>query len=959
VRSLRFDLKLDTGSCFGFLCRSSVAVTDCYPSQTESMRAFVLHQELPPFATALSRAQQRLESDIGAGDTTEDKEFNVPARNDSISFVECTNANSTTFDETVDKNAVNCYDINFSSEGTSTCPHLREWFPDRLSLEFYRCAVTDSRLSTVDPHVGSNTDTMQDQSDSHASETFSWMLRNPVHALHLASQLEQPYKTSIQPSVMKSSVPSARTPSKPGARINAITASLKPPNSLAKAGMNTSSLLPVEPILYGDEQERLMVLQSPGLGVTFHPGFTNISPPNDVAYGSTALTDVLEDANENEALPAVVASNQSLPDASASASLSVSNSSLNAIDDYNPQLSFNSFTPDVNSEQQVVDCVLPSPLLSDYRTNDDAPDSSTTPRASTATAVSSAYGQQSNINGVSDLSMSESQRTDKVVARNLPQTSMEIESSLSTGVNRAAVPAHAEVNQESQSHYVEKNIRDAAFAEMSPMSIDGTPSATVSVDNSQSPLHGKAQLGNDFVVANDADACTKIVTAHDAENATMDVKIEEANYGLVTSRDICKPNSRIELERPGDSLRRDQQTDFVSLTSDETAISLFPLQHCDSTLPIDKSSLIEMEWSAVSGSQVDTPAFQELTCVQGQQLAPIASLPGLVGSSMISSDQVASDSATSEVTTKEIVRSDEAAAAPDLIESLTPLTDVVVNAQVSMSDASKILDAQQRTFIEAEEQIKLIRRSILGRRIKKITTASNSGASQHAQGRLSGSSSGAATGQPLVTHATGANSSKKRRYSSGSDNRSDLLNWSACQSLPVADITPEQEQDWWWKYHEGMQKVEVWMQNFRLARQAYWDEQRHGEQCRYNQQHLGLDMDVEGAMHAFGIRPVPKVFGALHDDIDVDIEKIDESNDFHLTHSSLYCQDCHVPQLSSSLWCWNRLQHNDNQRQNDMDGLMQCLDCSYVGCGPVPFGNIVSKEHSTQHYLLCNHNFGK
>ena len=165
------------------------------PPSSSSVRDFLLQQELPE--NALLKAQNSLHTFF------EQQEEEVHHEDGSGSRT--------------------------CNTGCCPCPHWRKYLPQQLDLSF--CEIIQS------------TSEKEDQAPSVAAAApppprrTAWVLNDPVHALHLQSQLEQP------------------------------------PDSYYY-----SDEAPV--LLFGDEQERLLALKTEGLAEAWHPWIQE--PSSDV-----------------------------------------------------------------------------------------------------------------------------------------------------------------------------------------------------------------------------------------------------------------------------------------------------------------------------------------------------------------------------------------------------------------------------------------------------------------------------------------------------------------------------------------------------------------------------------------------------------------------------------------------------------------------------------------------------
>jgi hypothetical protein len=154
-------------------------------------------------------------------------------------------------------------------------------------------------------------------------------------------------------------------------------------------------------------------------------------------------------------------------------------------------------------------------------------------------------------------------------------------------------------------------------------------------------------------------------------------------------------------------------------------------------------------------------------------------------------------------------------------------------------------------------------------------------------------------------------SSKKRKASESK--HPNLVQLSAWKPTLSVKMTPEQESAWEDRFRQAKIKVELWMEHFRLSRQAYWEEQRRSRQPA----------------------KLRSTFGSLEPE-----------------QRGICCQLCRLPQDRG----WKCAQAGSSELSGD--DLMKCLECSFVGCAPRSVAP-KSSQHILQHLLLSNHKFGK
>jgi hypothetical protein len=136
------------------------------------------------------------------------------------------------------------------------------------------------------------------------------------------------------------------------------------------------------------------------------------------------------------------------------------------------------------------------------------------------------------------------------------------------------------------------------------------------------------------------------------------------------------------------------------------------------------------------------------------------------------------------------------------------------------------------------------------------------------------------------------------------------------------ELNPDQEEDWKAAMVAAEEKVEGWMDHYRLCRQSYWDEQK--------------------------------------DDKPQGVEIV---SSFYMpqerTEQKRCCKLC-VSKPHGDPY-WDGKQHkNESKKRRAFSGddLMQCLECSFIGCSPKSLAPD-SRQHILQHLLLTGHTFGK
>ena len=135
------------------------------------------------------------------------------------------------------------------------------------------------------------------------------------------------------------------------------------------------------------------------------------------------------------------------------------------------------------------------------------------------------------------------------------------------------------------------------------------------------------------------------------------------------------------------------------------------------------------------------------------------------------------------------------------------------------------------------------------------------------------------------------------------------------------ELSNEQEDEWKDALVSAREKVERWMNNYRLSRQSYWDEKLSKEEDHRNKK----------ARSSFYLPVDPA--------------------------DSARC--CVVCKNKKTDRCWDgKGAQKLSFRRMEGDSLMQCLECSLIACSPQSI-NPHSRQHMLQHLLVSGHKFGK
>jgi Zn-finger in ubiquitin-hydrolases and other protein len=197
--------------------------------------------------------------------------------------------------------------------------------------------------------------------------------------------------------------------------------------------------------------------------------------------------------------------------------------------------------------------------------------------------------------------------------------------------------------------------------------------------------------------------------------------------------------------------------------------------------------------------------------------------------------------------------------------------------------------------------------------------------------------------------------------------------WKQYEPLPRstntnAVQTAEQHEMWLHQSRRAVAMVEVWMERFRQSRLRYWRERSRdeselpppipavGQTARKTPVSLRSELSptsVFGAMESSTRRPQ-----------DATPLAAPPHNEFK---TRLSCQECVRPlrETKTAWFPYNAVSMDNTTPQPKPlvgDDLMQCLECSHVGCAPATAcgsrTDPASQQHALQHFLTSRHCFG-
>lgn len=140
---------------------------------------------------------------------------------------------------------------------------------------------------------------------------------------------------------------------------------------------------------------------------------------------------------------------------------------------------------------------------------------------------------------------------------------------------------------------------------------------------------------------------------------------------------------------------------------------------------------------------------------------------------------------------------------------------------------------------------------------------------------------------------------------------------------PPKEVSACHELQWKEARAEGPKTVERWMEQFRLCRESFYDEQRIMQKAASN----------ENGKNSFYLSP-------------------DDPKD------SIRCCSICAARTKKDASQAERKNKKTKRRTLRGDELMQCLECAFIGCGPKSTAPD-SHQHILQHLLVSGHKFGK
>jgi hypothetical protein len=133
-------------------------------------------------------------------------------------------------------------------------------------------------------------------------------------------------------------------------------------------------------------------------------------------------------------------------------------------------------------------------------------------------------------------------------------------------------------------------------------------------------------------------------------------------------------------------------------------------------------------------------------------------------------------------------------------------------------------------------------------------------------------------------------------------------------------LTQEQEDQWVEAMASSRAKVEGWMENFRICRETFWDERERQASSPLPTDHAGFYLPSDNVL------------------------------------ARRCCETCVARPEGDKYWDGTSTKGKKPRRRCSGDELMQCLECNFVGCSPQSIARD-SKQHILEHLLISGHKF--
>jgi hypothetical protein len=304
---------------------------------------------------------------------------------------------------------------------------------------------------------------------------------------------------------------------------------------------------------------------------------------------------------------------------------------------------------------------------------------------------------------------------------------------------------------------------------------------------------------------------------------------------------------------------------------------------------------------STTSSMNPPPSFSKSNDVNTTYSLPAAAAAAPKPEGVPSSPETVASSATTPATTTTTTESAMTKSATTTTTTTTMNTPSTTTTPAS-SSPYELSDHQYHHWRLEEDRIRLIRQALPTHRLNSNI---------HSNKR---------SNKNNVDNQNNTTKKKRKRESFEYYKPASIPGWRA--SAPK-ELNPDQEEDWKAAMVAAREKVEGWMDHYRLCRQSYWDEQK--------------DDKPQGA---------------------------DVVSSFYMpqerTEQQKRCCKLCVSKPHGDPY-WDGKQHkkeSKKRRSFSGDDLMQCLECSFIGCSPKSLAPD-SRQHILQHLLLTGHTFGK
>jgi hypothetical protein len=251
------------------------------------------------------------------------------------------------------------------------------------------------------------------------------------------------------------------------------------------------------------------------------------------------------------------------------------------------------------------------------------------------------------------------------------------------------------------------------------------------------------------------------------------------------------------------------------------------------------------------------------------------------------------------------------------------------NSTVRVEDAKLLRESRFWSLQSQEAHIGQLRRTFLFKRHHHHHSSSSSSGSAYNKKKTPATS---------TLTAAGSSASKRRKTESKTLSLAQMPAWKEHHSLPLPQLNERQEREWHVQRQRAQSVLKLWLENYRRSREAYW-------------QHQLQNKRTKGCPAAATAKDY--VFGAFASD---------EADGGPVEDTMRLCRLCRDENYRT-VWFSRHECDTGASGVASGDDLMQCLECSFVGCAPssssaVSCQQVESNEHILQHFLTSSHSLG-